>query len=648
MTTFVVPKLIESIRKLVKKQSIPNTSESNCSTQKNSIVSVFDSDYLDYIPDETVIYYIDFISNGHILTCLKGITDWNIDNMTHRIIGHPKAIYYYFKEISNLRIIAAFNKSYETGIHVIDYQKNIITGEILIPEMDFEIQQIMEIPNNRLAVKALGRLRIINLNDNSILETFLRNRFTQFIMPNENKLLLSNLNYIDLLKLEMIKRDLCNETYYSFVHWKDDLYYLATEETIVLFQENINKKTVEWKMNYQKENRQPKDFLINKIELIDENTLVVILNMDLLIFTLPNFSNYISKSLDIFPLYGSGFNNIKCFSTFYLIDSKDNYLLCDKDFNPIDIHYNKYSNGVVEINKELLSISITSDDKTVFISSFPNSTTIKYTFTSEKKITHIHPLNTGNLLICLYDLCVKLWDYTERTFIKQTYCPFSFDLIEYTPPEEYRDQNAKLIKFDVSYSSIPELYHFSYVKELNDDYIVLGTMQFMALFNLKKWKFINGIQNSFRQSEIAKIDDSSFAIFALNSIIIYSIPDLKEINKIHIEKKTKHYNVSAIIFNKHLQILVISLDTDIITAYKLDGTKIWTLNEEYSRLLEFNYNTIIMKNCRINIFLNLNDLSKKYVNGTLYRCKESYKVQKINNAIIGFNKGYVSLLKVGN
>ena len=241
MTTFVVPKLIESIRKLVKKQSIPNTSESNYSTQKNSIVSVFDSDYLDYIPDETVIYYIDFISNGHILTCLKGITDWNIDNMTHRIIGHPKAIYYYFKEISNLRIIAAFNKSYETGIHVIDYQKNIITGEILIPEMDFEIQQIMEIPNNRLAVKALGRLRIINLNDNSILETFLRNRFTQFIMPNENKLLLSNLNYIDLLKLEMIKRDLCNETYYSFVHWKDDLYYLATEETIVLFQENINK-----------------------------------------------------------------------------------------------------------------------------------------------------------------------------------------------------------------------------------------------------------------------------------------------------------------------------------------------------------------------------------------------------------------------
>lgn len=511
MTT-IIPKLIENIKREVKKNSNTNLLDSNCSKQKVPIVSIYDTDYFDYISDDSVFYYIDFISNGHVLTCLKGITDWDIDNMTHRIIGHPKGIYYYVKEISNSRITAAFNHVYNSGIHIFDYQTNIITGEILFDFMDFEIKQIMELPNNKLAISAIYNITILNLNVNSIIKSFNRIFSPKFEMINNNYLLLLNLSYIDLLQLEIKTNDFSKEgnRFNSIVHWKDDLYYLSTENEIILFQEHLKTIETQWKMNYQKEERQPDDFLIKKIQLIDKNTLVVILNMDLLIFKLPNFSNYISKNIDVFPLYGGGFKHIKSYYNLYLVYSTNNFVLCHQDFNPIYIHYNKYSQAVVEINKELLAISITSNEKKVFISTFPNSNTIKYTIETDKIITLVHPLNNGNLLICLYDLCIKLWDSKEKKFIKQTFCPFSFNDIEYVPPEEYKDPTVKLKIINTEYCDIPSLYHFLFVYELNDQYIILGATQFCVLFDLKNWKCLNDIQNVLNENNFAK---SSLLLF---------------------------------------------------------------------------------------------------------------------------------------
>ncbi len=55
MTT-IIPKLIENIKKEVKKNSNTNSLDSNYSKQKVPIVSIYDADYFDYISDDSVFY----------------------------------------------------------------------------------------------------------------------------------------------------------------------------------------------------------------------------------------------------------------------------------------------------------------------------------------------------------------------------------------------------------------------------------------------------------------------------------------------------------------------------------------------------------------------------------------------------------------
>lgn len=203
----------------------------------------------------------------------------------------------------------------------------------------------------------------------------------------------------------------------------------------------------------------------------------------------------------------------------------------------------------------------------------------------------------------------------------------------------------KLKIINTEYCDIPSLYHFLFVYELNDQYIILGATQFCVLFDLKNWKCLNGIQNVLNENNFAKIDNSSFATFSKNPVTIYSIPDLKEVNTFAIDNVTRYGNAS-IIFHKKFQYLIVSTSNDIITAYNLRGMKIWTLKQEFSLLYELTNNAMMVIPLNYLAVIDLHNFSRKITYGRTCRSKNKYKFQFINNMYIGFNKGYESCFRL--